>query len=765
MSDTDRQSNRHSNDLQLQVEQAQLPATFCLAALTTATAISLCRIFADWEYLRPMLVVALGVHVVAALLRLLRAPLWAAGPVMLFACVELLAIVFYRDTLNGPIPGSRTLELMRIDISLVLNQFPTTVAPVPSQGNYAIAATAALAVCAILSDTFAFRAMGRLEAVVPTAVMFVFTAALGTDRHREAVAALWIGSALVLIAALRVRHVGSGSSWMGSRRWGVIAAMPAILVSVGLTTVAAATLAPRLPGAGEEAMIDTRNRTGSVTEVLSPLVDIRAQLVNRGNVEHFSVASSDGPHYWRSIGLPVFDGSRWDPPSEDLKPMGNRASEVLLPGPVTTQDILIVEMGGHIVPAAYVPTSVSEESIFWAAETGSLFLPDSALQSGDRIKVLSMVPRPSADLLRASTVGNPPGSIYLDLPGGFPDVAREAAQSITRDATTPFDKLIALQNWFRTEFQYDLDVQLGNSNDAIESFLRIKRGFCQQFAGTFAAMARSLGIPTQVAVGYTDGTIGTDGRYHVFGRNAHAWPEVWFDGVGWVAFEPTPGRGNGDSTAYTGVGAAQDTSTNTGVDGDREGPIGDPGVATSVPLVTSGIENGAEGDGTGNSTGSSLPTGSSGSGGSRPDSSTSPIPFVLLGIGALLGAWIVFAPRVVRARAARHAHSAPERVISAWHRSLGSLLLAGAPNPAGATPLEYATLAERSTGVDHHVLREMATHVTRAVYSRGEITEQAAERCETLSREVSNICRDRTPASLRLKALVDPRLMRLRYAG
>lgn len=758
------QSDRHTSDLRLQFEQAQLPATLCLAALTAATAISMCRIFADWEYLQSMLVVALGVHVVAALLRLLRTPVWAAAPLMVLAGVELLAIVFYRDTLNGPIPGSRTIELLRIDLSLVLEQFPTTVAPVPSQGNYAIAATAALALCAILSDTFAFRAMGRLEAVVPTAVMFVFTAALGTDRHREAVAALWIGTALVLIAALRVRHVGSGSSWMGSRRWGVIAAMPAILVSVGLTTVAASALAPRLPGAGEEAMIDTRNRNGSVTEVLSPLVDIRAQLVNRANVEHFSVASSDGPHYWRSIGLPVFDGSRWDPPSEDLEPMGNRADDVLLPGPVTEQDILIIEMGGHLIPAAYVPTSVSEESIYWAAQTGSLFLPDSELQAGDRIAVLSMVPRPSAALLRATTA-TPPDSLYIELPGGFPDVAREAAESVTRDATTAFDKMIALQNWFRTEFEYNLDVQLGNSNDAIESFLRIKEGFCQQFAGTFAAMARSLGIPAQVAVGYTDGTIGTDGRYHVFGRNAHAWPEVWFDGVGWVAFEPTPGRGSGDSTAYTGVGAAQDTSTNTGGEGEGEGPNGDPGVATSVPLVTSGIEDGTEQEGTGNGSGSTLPTGGSGGGRGSADKSTSPIPFVLLGIAALLAAWIVFAPRVVRTRAAHNAQTARERVISAWHRSLGSLLLAGAPNPAGATPLEYATVAERSTGVDHHVLREMATHVTRAVYSRGDITEQAAVRCETLSREVSNICRDRTPTALRLKALVDPRLMRLRYAG
>ncbi|CAN5530688.1 hypothetical protein BH10ACT2_BH10ACT2_07150 [soil metagenome] len=745
------------------VEHAQLPASVCLAALTTATAISLCRIFADWEYLRPMLVVAIGMHVVAAILRLLRVPAWGALPALVLAGVELLGMVFYRDTFNGPIPGSRTIELMRIDISLVLNQFPTTVAPVPSVGNYAIAATAALAVCALLSDTFAFRAMGRLEAVIPTAVLFIFTAALGTDRHREAVAALWIGAALLVIAALRVRHVGSGSSWMGSRRWGVIAAMPAILVTVGLTTVAAAAFAPRLPGAGEKALIDTRNRDSSVTEVLSPLVDIRAEITNQGNVEHFTVDSSDGGHYWRAIGLPIFDGTRWDPPGDDLENMGNRAGDVLLTGPVTTQVISISNLGGHLVPTAYVPTSVSDSRILWAPHAGSLVLADLDLQPGDRIQVSSMVPRPTADMLRNATVDHAPGSIYLDLPDGFPDTARDAALTVTRDAPTVFDKLIALQNWFRSEFTYNIDVQLGNSNDAIESFLRIKQGFCQQFAGTFAAMARSLGIPAQVAVGYTDGTVGTDGRYHVFGRNAHAWPEVWFDDIGWVRFEPTPGRGSGDSTAYTGVEAAQDISPSTG--GDGGGANGGGTVETSTPLITSGIEDGTEQDGTGNGSATTvLPVGSS-TGSGPSNNSTSAIPFALLALAALLAAWIVFAPRVVRSRSAHRAHNAADRVIGAWHRSLGSLVLAGAPNPGGATPLEYATVAERFTGIEHLAMREMATHVTRAVYSQGGITEQAAVRCETLSREVDSVCRDRTSIVLRLKALVDPRLMRLRYSG
>ena len=71
-------------------------------------------------------------------------------------------------------------------------------------------------------------------------------------------------------------------------------------------------------------------------------------------------------------------------------------------------------------------------------------------------------------------------------------------------------------------------------------FLQTRRGLCEQFASTFAVMARTLGIPSRVAVGFTPGELNGDGSYSVFGKNAHAWPEVWFDGIGWVDFEPTP---------------------------------------------------------------------------------------------------------------------------------------------------------------------------------------------------------------------------------
>src|SRR5206468_2365908 len=100
-----------------------------------------------------------------------------------------------------------------------------------------------------------------------------------------------------------------------------------------------------------------------------------------------------------------------------------------------------------------------------------------------------------------------------------------------------------LQDWFRANFTYTLQVTPGHDEAAMDRFLAQKQGYCEQFAGTFAAMARFLKLPARVAVGFTAGTLGADGRWHVTGKEAHAWPEVYLTGYGWVAFEPTPGRG------------------------------------------------------------------------------------------------------------------------------------------------------------------------------------------------------------------------------
>ena len=743
------------------LEEAQLPATIGVTALTVATVISLCRVFPDWAYLNDMVLIALCTHGIALLLRIARAHLLVALPVLLATIIELITRVYYRDTMSGPFPTSHTFAVMRIDLRLVIELFPTAVAPVPSVGNYAVAAAAAIAICAALADTFAFRAMGRVESIVPAGVIFVFTAALGTDNHRVGVAALWIATALLAVAVLRFRHTSREAAWMGARRMTLFAALPAVLVTFAVTAVVAAAVAPRLPGAGERALVDTRNRGGTVTELLSPLVDIGAQMRNRGNLELFTVQSSDGGHYWRTYASPLYDNGLWSPLQEDLQAMGDRSGEVELATSLTSQTIRILALRNHNVPAAFHPVSVSPADVRWTGTTQMLLLPDVDLQTGDRIDVQSMVPRPTVAQLVNATVDNAPAG-NLDLPGGLPQVAKDDALLATAGAVTPYDKALALQNWFRNNFNYDLDVQYGNSYDAIEAFLRGRSGFCQHFAGTFGVMARYLGLPTRMAVGFTPGDLRADGLFHVYGRHAHAWPEVWFDSIGWVPFEPTPGRGSPDATDYTNVLPAQFTgSTGRGGSTQQTTPQTVPARKIGDPAASSTVPGGARPGGGSGVTSTTLGAGSAG-GGSGGGSS---VPLGIAGLAAALLAWVVFAPRVIRAMSQRQNNTPRDRVIGAWQRTLGALSFAGAPRLAGETPLEYAAIAELATGADHRALREIAVHVTRAVYSPRDIDGQTADRCELLAHEVAGVCRDRTPTQVRLKALFDPRLMRRRFAS
>ena len=111
---------------------------------------------------------------------------------------------------------------------------------------------------------------------------------------------------------------------------------------------------------------------------------------------------------------------------------------------------------------------------------------------------------------------------------------------------------MALQHWFTQpgRFTYSLNVSEPGTAQALIDFLtKDRRGYCQQFAFAMAVLARLLDIPSRVAVGYTEGSpLGHD-RWQVRTSDAHAWPELYFPGAGWLRFEPTPAGSGGQATA------------------------------------------------------------------------------------------------------------------------------------------------------------------------------------------------------------------------
>lgn len=137
---------------------------------------------------------------------------------------------------------------------------------------------------------------------------------------------------------------------------------------------------------------------------------------------------------------------------------------------------------------------------------------------------------------------------YLKLPDGMPDLMRESARSVTDGATNAFDAALALQEFFRSgEFAYDESAPYNPGADpddpyaVMTALLEQRSGFCVHYASTFAVMARELGIPTRLAVGYAAKQASNDSGVEVRGTDLHAWPEVFIAEFGWLAFEPTPG--------------------------------------------------------------------------------------------------------------------------------------------------------------------------------------------------------------------------------
>jgi transglutaminase-like putative cysteine protease len=452
-------------------------------------------------------------------------------------------------------------------------------------------------------------------------------------------------------------------------------------IAVGLL---AGVVGPRLPGANAEPLFHTRGRQGGVTEVISPLVDIRSRLVNRTNTLLFRVFSPVESN-WRVSALPEFDGRTFRIPERDLEDTSGALGTPRGDAEPFTQQIHIESLGGRLVPAAAEPVRASPSaSLRFNPDSSTLVKVGDELGQGEEFTIESVTQPLTPDQLRAAPREAPPDEIYLDLPDDFPGSIGDLAREVTVGTTSDYDAAVALQNWFQQEFSYSLQVQAGHGTSAIESFLIERVGYCEQFSATFAAMARTLGIPSRVAVGFTPGLLGLDNWHEVLGKNAHAWPELWFGStIGWVPFEPTPGRGIPGAESYTGIPAQQDTTPAEVGTGDRapvtpttrptSNPISDPDAQTTLPgeFRDSGR--------TDRETETVLDT-----------SKGLPVwPFVLIALIAL----VIASPAIWRRLHRRILRHAPpeDRVVHAWQRATSSLRLAGVSGRASMTTREWAT--------------------------------------------------------------------------
>ena len=737
---------------------ALIPTEVALVVLTLVTTASYARVFEGWEWFRQLGTLAVASHLLAIACRRAGWGVVTSTVAGLAGLTVALSLVFYQSVSAVGLPTRSTWRLAGDDLSTAWDAFANAVPLIPAERGYLLAAGVGVWLAAWFADGFAFRARAGFEAVLPAGILFVFASAVAADRLRVVFAALWLATTFVVLLLHRVLRQETSSGWLAASR-NPSPTPPALRVggAIALIAVVAGGIAgPMLPGAGDKALVDTTNDSTSRT-TLSPIVELKGRLTGQSTVEAFTVQSAV-PSYWRITALPDFNGRTWTSRAKVRDADGTLGGgfDESIGGTEVQQTFTITGLKQIWLPAAFAPINVSgADGITYDSKSSSLVSKEDDPR-GLTYQVTSVIPNFPVEVLQAA-VAPATGDVAdrnLLLPDDFPAELVDEAQRIVDDAgaRTPYDKALALQSFFRDNFQYDLSFRAGHSDEIIQQFLDERRGYCEQFAGTYAAFARALGLPARVAIGFTHGEVQPDGSYKVLGRHAHAWPEVYFEGVGWVQFEPTPGRGNPAAVQYTGVQPAQD---------DGGGGAGAPATTTTI-VTASTLPTGAEvppEDLAGASSTTLAPQQVAGSSGGGPRWLLRLGLVVLVAVGVAM-AWLAGLAALRRARRdqrRRHAGSPADRVLVAWAEAAETLRRTGKGPAPSETPLEYADRAGRSAGVPTEAFHQLALDATMAGYAADGVDPDAVQRSTATVAAIEHSIHERTPFTERLRWAADPR--------
>lgn len=733
-----------------------LGAELALATVTVASVTGLGRLFADASFLAPAAGAALASHLVAAAAR--RRGL---GPVAA-ALASGAGLVLYLSWVVAPhttfygLPAAATWAMVSADLAQAWDQFSTVVAPAPVTRGFVLASAAGAWLAGWLADMFAFRARARFEAVVPSFTVFLFGALLGADRGRVGLTALYLAAVLAFVVLADAGGRWASGSWFGTRGDRGDAAVLRGAVAMGAAAVLfGVVVGPRLPGAGADGLFGLGDRSGARQPsrvTVSPLVDIRGRLVNPSGAEVLTVAASE-PAYWRLTSLDRFDGSIWSSKGSYQRVRRSLPEGVATAGVERTlrQDFAIGALSAIWLPAAFRPQRVSGDvpGLRYERASASL-LTDRETADGLRYVVESALPSLTEAELAAAPAGVPQdvAEANLELPADLSPSVVALAREVAGAQATPYAKARALQDWFRSEFSYSLDVPPGHGDDAMVRFLRDRVGYCEQFAGTYAAMARALGLPARVAVGFTPGSLGADGRFHVTDREAHAWPEVYIAGYGWVAFEPTPGRAQPGAEDYTGVPTGESQPQPAAPDPTA------PGATVPTPGAGAQPEPSPSGAGVEEAGGSSEEEPAP----SLASRLRQALAALLVALPVLLAAAVPVARQLRRRRRRAGADTPRERVLVAWDEAEEDLAVTGLPRQRWETAAEYTARVGPVGGaaVARH-LRLLSADVEAAAWSMSAVPPEAAARAAHSAASIAAALRAGAGPLRRAVWAVDPR--------
>ncbi|QFZ76851.1 DUF4129 domain-containing protein [Streptomyces fagopyri] len=546
--------------------------TLCSAAATLMAACALLPLVAPVTWLfQAALLLALqaGVGVLTRRVPLAR-PLTVAAQALVM--LMLLTLVFARQqALLGFVPGPEAFRHLGDLLRSGTDDVGRYAIPAPLSDGIRLMLIGGVLLIGLAVDALAVTFRSAAPAGLPLLALYSVAAGLAGGGAAWLWFLLAAGGYLMLLLAegrdrlsqwgrvfggaprTRGPDVSSGATApvRTGRRIGAVALGVALVVPLGLPALDGGLLGAAGAGVGPG------SGGGGTISAVNPLVSLRDSLnvdEDRQVMSYRTNTQDTQDMYLRIVSLDDFDGTAWKPAQRHIQDVPDT-----FPTPIGLgSDVRHSEIRTRIAAADWyaqdwlpMPYPVSHVSIkgSWRYEpVGRTLVGDHGQNTrGVQYDVTSLIVQPTAAQL--ADAPEPPAALkreFTKVPESLPAVVADTARKVTEGSTNHYEQAVKLQDYFAVTggFTYDTQVQVGSGSAAIARFLRDKQGFCVHFSFAMASMARTLGIPARVAVGFTPGTPEADGSMSVGLRDAHAWPELYFEGVGWTRFEPTPNRGS-----------------------------------------------------------------------------------------------------------------------------------------------------------------------------------------------------------------------------
>ncbi len=544
-------------------------------AATLLAGFSLSPLLAGWGWVLPVIavvVVPVAVCEAARRVGLARPFVPLAGLLALLVWLVVTTAGDFAPYGVVPSPGAiaRLVEVMHEGFRAV----DRYTAPVSANRGIMLLTTGGMGLVALAVDTIAVTLRRPALAGLPLLALYGIPAGLAPHGVPWSAFALGAGGYLFLLLSESGERVLRWGRPLESKATGD---EPSPLLALGRRVGAGAvTLAIAVPvfvpglnggalnlGSGT-GIGGNGNGGGSLRTAVNPVVTLKDDLVRKDKRPILHFTSTARSPYIRLVVLDNYDGVTWSPrtlrglksnPKKSITApwygLENLASTVK----ATTTISIEKNFSSVWLPMTYPATKLHDAAGSWVYDPDTL---NTYSKNRDASGLTYSVDSLDANLTKADLVklaANPPNTYrpdarYIETPKVSTRIV-ELASKITTGKTTDYDRAVALQNYLHTNYRYSVKAPGGTGEEQLEQFLLYDRaGFCTHFATAMAVMARTLGIPSRVAVGFLpgadDGKVDKKTGLHehlVTTAETHAWPELYFAGAGWLRFEPTPGNG------------------------------------------------------------------------------------------------------------------------------------------------------------------------------------------------------------------------------